>query len=361
MPIRGFLVLLPLLLSGAGPAAAAEESVERQEAAVTSRVRAALEPALGEASGHGFASFACDLRRGVRPGRFFDCETVDNRDRPARYTLALDEKLEATVVKVSYPPSRLAPDLLARHEAPCREFLEACGRADSGAALAALHSSLRDGATAERVRKTCGRIQEILGGFGSVSLRELSFRPPDHLELSYDVSARKGPGLAHFRVALEGTQSRLTAYSIGATPGSPLGAAHLEEDLRRRLSETVGEPVSRVEASVERLGGVGDAVTGTARTASGLALPVWISQTGQPDDFEPGSYEFRVLHAPFVVGRLLAARSLDARTVTCPLDLLPDGGLQTCSALLRDGRRLSVGIRRTGVDHVLESVEPGRE
>ena len=360
MPIRAFFVFLPLLLSGSDPAVAAATG-ERLEASFTSRVRAAIEPELGEASGHGFASFVCDLRRGVKPGRFVDCETVDRRKRPARYTLAIDEKLEVTVYQISYPPSRLAPEVLARHEAPCREFLEACGRADSGAALAALHSSLRDAASADRVRATCGSLPGILGSFGSVALRETAFRPPDHLELSFDVSARKGPGLARFRVALDETKSGITAFSIGATPGSPLWAANLEEDLRRRLSNTLGEPVSRVDAPVEELGGVGDAVTGTARTASGLGLAVWIGQTGRTDDFEPGSYEFKVLHAPFVAGALLAGRSIDARTVTCPRELLPDGEFQLCTAELRDGGRLSVGIRRKGADHVLESMDPARE
>lgn len=360
MTIRAFFVFLPIFLSGADQAVATEPG-ERLEASFTARVRAAIEPELGQASGYGFASFVCDLRRGVKPGRFVDCETVDDRKRPARYTLAIDERLEVTVYQISYPPSRLAPDVLARHEAPCREFLEACGRGDSGAALTALHSSLRDAASAGRVRATCGSLPEILGSFGSVTLRETSLRPPDHLELSYDASARKGPGLARFRVALDGTQSRVTAFSIGATPGSPLWAANLKEDLRRRLSETVGESVSRIDAPVEELGGVGDAVTGTARTASGLDLPVWIGQTGRTDDFEPGSYEAQVLHAPFVAGRLLAARSVDARTVTCPLGLLPDGGLQTCTAELRAGGRLSVGIRRKGANHVLESMEPARE
>lgn len=360
MPIRALFALLPLLLSGAGPAATAE-SGERPEATFTSRVRAAIEPGLGEASGYGFASFDCDLRRGVKPGRFVECTTVDKRRRAARYTLAVDEKLEVTVYLISYPPSRLPPDVLARHEAPCREFLEACGRADSDAALAALHSSTRDGVSAERVRATCESVPEVLGGFGSLALRETSFRPPDHLELSYDVSARKGPGLARFRVALDGERSRVTAFSISATPGSSLWAANLSKDLCRRLSVTVGEPVSRVWAPVEKLEAVGDSVTGTARTDSGRELPVWIAQTGRTDDFEPGSYEFRVLHAPFVAGRMLAARSVDARTVTCPLELLPDGGFQLCTAQLRDGGRLSVGIRRRGADHVLESMEPDRE
>ena len=32
-----------------------------------------------------------------------------------------------------------------------------------------------------------------------------------------------------------------------------------------------------------------------------------------------------------------------------------------CSSQLPNGGRLSVGIRRRGVEHVLESIEPGRE
>ncbi|MBK9374112.1 MAG: hypothetical protein IPN03_10395 [Holophagales bacterium] len=321
-----------------------------------------MEPVYRKANGHGFSTFACDVPRPVPPGGFFDCDTVDEKGETARYTLTVDRDIQATVVLVTFPVSRLGPEERAVVEPPGRAFLDTYRRAAWKELHAALHPALRAAMPLADLEAQLGSARGSMGALRSASVRGVSVRStPDpevrHSELAWDLDSEKGPGVARFRIEYDGEVPKVSAFRIYPAAGSALQASILEAMLRGKASELLGEPVARLAGPLEKLEKAGDAVLGTAHLASGREVPVRIEQSGRSDDFERNDFTCQVLDAPWLIRKSFASRSLELASVDCPSRVVPDDGSQVCHVLLKTGERYAVTIHRRGGEHRVTAAE----
>jgi hypothetical protein len=348
------LLALPILASGAtNPAEPAGKDLSAE---VSALARSLVEPAYRKENGHGFSTFACDVSKPVRPGGFVDCDTVDEKGQTARYTLAVDGDGQATIALVSFPVSRLGPEERAVAEPPCRAFLDFYRRAAWKELHAALHPALRAELPLAALKSQLGPTLDSMGAVRSASVRGVSVRTtadPEvrHSELAWDLDSEKGPGVARFRVELDGEVPRVSAFRVFPAAGSALQAAMLEAPLREKAADLLGEPVARLAGPLEKLERAGDAVLGTAFLASGREVPVRIEQTGRSDDFERNDFTCQVLDAPWLVRKSFASRSLEPESVDCPSRVVPDDGSEICNVLLKTGERYAVTLHRRGGEH----------
>jgi hypothetical protein len=190
-----------------------------------------------------------------------------------------------------------------------------------------------------------------------VSVRSTPDPEVRHSELVWDLDSERGPGIARFRIDLDGEVPRVSAFRIYPADGSALHASMLEAMLRGKAAELLGEPVSRLAAPLEKLERVGDAVLGTAVLASGREVPVRVEQNGRSDDFERNDFTCQVLDAPWLIRKSFASRSLELKSVDCPSPVVPDDSSEVCHVLLKTGKRYAVTIHRRGGEHSVTAAE----
>lgn len=355
MPVLPTLLLaLPILASGA--TTPADPSGKNLSAELSALARSLVEPAYRRENGHGFSTFACDVPKPVRPGGSFDCDTVDEKGETARYTLAVDVDGRATIALVSFPVSRLGPGERSVAEPPCRAFLDMYRRAAWKELHAAVHPALRGETTLAALEAQLGPTLASMGALRSASVRGVSVRStadPEvrHSELVWDLDSEKGPGVARFRIELDGEVPRVSAFRIYPAAGSALQASMLAAPLREKAADLLGEPVTRLAAPLEKLERAGDAVLGTAVLASGREVHVRVEQAGRSDDFERNDFTCQILDAPWLIRKSFASRSLEPASVDCPSRVVPDDGSQVCNVLLKTGMRYAVTIQRRGGEH----------
>lgn len=365
MPVLPNLLLaLPILAFGpATPAGAAKGTLSAE---VSALARSLVEPAYREANGYGFSTFSCHVPKPVPKGGSFDCDAVDEKGATARYTLAVDGDGRATIVLVSFPASRLDAEERAFVEPPCRAFLDQFRRASWAELHAALHPALRAETPLVALEAQLGPTRASVGALRSFAVQSAAVRStsdPDvrHSELVWELDFEKGPGVARFRIEHDGEVGRVTAFRIFAAAGTPLRARLLEEALREKAADLLGQRVARLVAPLETLEKVGDAVPGTALLASGSEVPVRIEQTGRDDDFDRNDFACQVLDAPWLIRTSFASRSLEPASVECPSRVVPDDGSQVCDVRLKSGERYAVTLHRRGGEHRMTAEKaPGR-
>jgi hypothetical protein len=262
---------------------------------------------------------------------------VDEKGETARYTLAVDGDGQATIALVSFPVSRLGPEERAVAEPPCRAFLDMYRRAAWRELHAAVHPALRGETTFAALEAQLGATRASIGAPRSASVRGVSVRStadPEvrHSELVWDLDSEKGPGVARFRIELDGEVPRVSAFRIYPAAGSALQASMLETMLREKAADLLGEPVTRLAAPLEKLESAGDAVLGTAVLTSGREVPVRVEQSGRSDDFERNDFRCQILDAPWLIRKSFASRSLELASVDCPSRVVPDDGSEVCHA-----------------------------
>lgn len=356
MPMTPSVLVVSFLLAGGASTAGPVQAEPSSSAGLSATARAVVEPVYRNANGYGFSSFSCDLRRASRPGDHFDCDAVDEKSASLRYTFTVDEPAGASIVQVSFPASRLDADQRAQLEPPCRAFLDAYGRSSWKSLYEALHPALRGKMTFAELREQVENARNVLGKLRLATVETVTVRASAdpqirHTELVWALDSEGGPGIARFRVGLEGEVPRVTAFRIYPVPGTPLQSIALGAALRNMVSGLLGEPVTRIAAPLEKLENVGDTVLGTAVLASGRDAPVRVEQSGRTDDFELNDFKCQVLDAPWLIRKSFASRSLELASVDCPSRVVPDDRSQVCDAVLKTGERYAVTIHRRGGEH----------
>lgn len=362
--LPNLLLALPILASG--PATPPDAAKGTLSAEVSALARSLVEPVYREANGHGLSTFSCHVPKPVPKGGSFDCDAVDEKGATARYTLAVDGDGRATIVLVSFPVSRLDAEERAFVEPPCRAFLDQFRRASWAELHAALHPALRAETSLAALEAQLGPTRASVGALRSFTVRSAAVRSTSdpeirHSELVWELDFEKGPGIARFRIAYDGEVGRVTAFRIFAAAGTPLRARLLEEALRGKAADLLGQRVDRLVAPLEKLEKVGDAVLGTALLASGNEVPVRIEQSGRDDDFDRDDFACQVLDAPWLIRTSFASRSLEPASVDCPSRVVPDDGSQVCDVRLKSGERYAVTLHRRGGEHRMTAEKaPGR-
>ncbi len=151
---------------------------------------------------------------------------------------------------------------------------------------------------------------------------------------------------------------RVIAFLVSAPPGSREQAGLLERGGRKKLSDTVGAPVKRLDAPPERLIRPGDVVEGEIELEDGRRMPVRVAQTGWKDDFDPIDYRFSILDVEWLVRRALVDELPDLAAVKCAAPVVPDRGETLCTATGRQGERLDVVVSRSGGEHRMRRRAP---
>lgn len=328
---------------------------EALAAALAEAVRPTLESALREQARVGFVSFSCAPPPAFAAGARFSCGAVDEDGDRLLYTIEMDENGGATVVRTAQPAAQLPASSRELLETPCLEFLDLYDRRDWAALHAGLHPRFRESDPLENLRDRLVGMRSTFGSVGTISptLHAVSFEGGNQLE--YEVAAERGTLLARFAVAPgeEGGRWLVTAFLLTARPGSPEQALLLRQTGIEVLSRAVGAQVVRVEAPLDRLVKVGDAVEGTAWTGDGRAVPIMVDQHGLRDDFDAKDFRFFVLDAALVARRGLEEQLGGVATVECRDAVVPDGGETTCVATSFADERLEVLLSRAGGEHRL--------
>jgi hypothetical protein len=352
---RASIPVTLLLVAAALPVAAAGTGTQAKEPDVSATVRGMIEPSYRKNTGLAFKSFVCPAGRPA--GGFLDCDAVDEEGDALRYTLEVDEEGDAKVVLVSQPASGVTSRDKSALEPPCRAFLKGYAAGDWDDVYATFAPELRQTLTREQMKALLEPMRASLGAVGSAELTSYSRRVPDQHELQYTLSCARGRGMARFRVDPEA--GKITAFMVNAEPGSPLQAALLEPTLRSMLSGFIGKPVERLEARIDRLARIGDAVEATAHLAGGRQVPVRVVQTGRPDDFDPMDFTAEVLDAALLIQRFVSGRGGPAvESVDCPARVVEDGGSQTCRVSLAGGKRIAITLGRRGGEHRVLAEKP---
>ena len=341
------------------PADATPEDVKQ---ALEQGVRGILEPALRSRAGVGFRSFECEVPPDFGPGRRFHCEAIDEEGDWLGYAIRVEEDGTATVVLASERATALDSESRATLEAPCRKFLQRYEAREWDALVADLHPALREKETLESARADLREVRELFGDVTSTELELHAVHESGRQELVYALRCERGILSARFGVEPDDAGVwRVIAFLVSAPPGSREQAVLLERAGRRTLSETVGAPVKRLEAPLERLVRPGDAVEGEIQLEDGRRMPVRIAQTGWKDDFDPIDYRFSILDVEWLVRRALAKQLPDLVTVECAAPMVPDGGETDCMATGRQGERLDLVVSRSGGEHRMHRrTSPGK-
>lgn len=331
-------------------------STEAPHDEVEAGLREGIEAAFRAESGIGLRSFDCDIPRDIAPGQPFFCDAVGEEGDRFRYRIETSEE-DVTVASVAQPAAQLEEETLAMLEAPCGDFLSRY-RAGSWSELwADLDPDLQKEVSASGVEERLARVLDAMGSLRSFDPESFEADAEGRLQLVYGLESENGPGLARFGLAVEDDTARIRAFIVTAKPGSALQIEMAETVAREVLGRILERTVEGIEAPIERLRTIGDAVEGTARLAGGDVVPIRILQHGEWDDLDPMDFRVQVLDVPWLVARHIRSEGHEVAGVDCPSVVAPDGGRLRCVASLEAGPKLLVTIARRGGDHRILDAE----
>lgn len=355
VPVRVVIVALV----AAGPALARAESPPAELLAELSvAMRNLIEPQFIEAAGFGFSSFECRVETELNPGSRFNCDAVDQKGEEISYTFEVDDDLMAAVVLASQSMEDLPEGHRARFEAPCRRFLDSYAEGDWTSLMDTLDPTLLESLSKEEIRAQLAPTRGALGELRVVIPLTYSLNVSGRHEIQYALDCANGPALARLGVILEGDGAKIDAFTVGPSPGSTLHTKLLLIEGRDRIADTINEPVDHIDAPIDLLNSVGDAVEGTATLADGRELRIGVVQQGRPDDFDNIDYRFQILDVPWLLTRAYTSPADPATSVDCPKPVAPDGGTMTCTVDLASGQALAVTIARRSGDHRIVDSQP---
>jgi hypothetical protein len=355
MVARVFLISTLIL----GPAAV---GVAVDTAAMEAAVRQALETELRKATGSGYSSFGCEIGEDIAPGGRFECHAVtEDGGSEIEYLIGIDEDGGAKVILTSEPADQLSAEDRKILEPPCLKFIEDYNAGSWEALYAPFHEALKEAVSFEDARQMLAPVRSDLGPIRKATLTTHGIHESGRHELAYDLECERGHGAARFGVLAGDDGASLVAFVITAAAGSAAQARMLERTGRDLLGGLIGAPVVRIEAPLEQLREVGDAVEGTAWTEDGRDFPIRAEQHGRRDDFDSMDYRFQVLDAPWLLRRMLEGRSQQVESVECPERAPEDGKVMSCLAITGNGK-LVLTVQRTGGNYrLVESAPSGGE
>ncbi len=267
-------------------------------AELSAAMRALIEPGFEENVGFGFASFDCRVENELVAGSRFDCDAVDMEGDTIRYTLEVDDEGMATVVSAAQPVDDLSPADRAILEPPCLRFLELFAEGDWNTLIADLHPALLEASPPDEIRAQLIPVREALGDIRKVEALTYSRTDSVLHEMEFALGCDNGPGFARFRLVIEGDEVLVTAFVVSPSPGSPLHTRMLLLEGRDTIAGFTGEAIDHIDAPIELLRSVGDAVTGTATLSDGRELrSAWCNRaaptTSTPSTTASRSSRFR--------------------------------------------------------------------
>lgn len=331
-------------------------------AAIEAAVRGALEGELQKATGSGYSSFECEIGEDIAAGGLFECHAVTEDDgSEIEFLIAIDEKGGAKVILTSEPAGQLSAEDRKILEPPCLSFLEDYSSGSWESLYAPFHEALKEAVSFEDARQMLEPVRSDLGPVRKATLTTHAIHESGRHELAYDLECERGHGAARFGVVVGDDDASLVAFIITPAAGSAAQAAMLERTGREMLSGLIGSPVARLEAPLEQLREVGDAVEGTAWTEDGRDFPIRAEQKGRRDDFDSMDYRFQVLDVPWLLRRMLEGRSQEVESIDCPERAPEDGKVMSCLATTGSGK-LVLTVQRTGGNYrLMESAPAGDE
>ena len=348
----------------AGPSAAQEPSREQMLQQLSTSMRELVEPGFRESVGFGFASFRCEVETDRGPGSRFDCTAIDDEGEQIGYTFEVDDEGMATVVLATQFADNLPAGDRAVLEPPCLRFLDLYSVGDWDTLVSEIHPALLETVPGDTIRAQLAPVRVALGEVRSTRLvtvsRHVMEDQTTRHELAYELECANGPGVARLGLFIDGDGPRVSAFVVSPSPGSDLHAQMLNALGREMIASVVDEPVERIDAPIDQLHSVGDAVEGTARLGDGREIRIGVVQQGRHDDFDTIDYRFQVLEVSWLLMRAYAARPDPAVSVECPTRTAPDGGTLTCRAEFASGETRDVTVARSGGDHrIIDSTVTG--
>ena len=330
---------------------AQEPSREEMLEQLSTTMRGLVEPSFKESVGFGFSSFTCEVDTDLGPGSRFDCTAIDEEDEPIGYTFEVDDEGMATVVLATQLAENLTTGDRAELEPPCIRFLDLYSKADWATLISELHPALLETVSGEQVEAQLAPVREALGEIETVDLISYGRHVTGRHELEYRLQCALGPGVARLGLFIDDDGARVAAFAVSPSPGSELHDSMMEAAGRDLIASVIGEPVARVDAPIDQLTSVGDAVEGTAWLSDGREIRIGVVRHGRTDDFDSIDYRFQVLEVRWLLMRAFAARPDPAVSVTCPTRTAPDGGTLTCRVELASGETRDVTVVRSSGDH----------
>jgi hypothetical protein len=355
-------MLIAGCIIGSPHLAAQEPTREQMLEQLSNAMRGLVEPTFKESVGFGFVSFACEVETDLGPGSRFDCTAVDEEGERIRYTLEVDDEGMATVVLATQFAENLTAEDRTVLEPPCLKFLDLYSLGEWDTLISELHPALLATVPGETILTQLAPIREALGEVRSVRLvtysRYVMEDQTTRHELAYDLECTEGPGVARLGLFIDDEGPRVAAYVVSPSPGSPIHAEMLSALGCEMISSFVDEPVERMDAPIDQLQSVNDAVEGTAWLSDGREIRIGVVQQGRHDDFDIIDYRFQVLEVSWLLMRAFAARPDPAVAVECPTRVAPDGGTLTCRAEFASGEARSVTVARSSGDHRIIDSQP---
>lgn len=354
-PLRTALWALVVgTVAGAAPISAQEPTREQMLEQLSTTMRGLVEPTFRESTGFGYSSFACEVETDLGPGSRFDCTAVDEEDERIRYTFEVDDEGMATVVLATQFAENLKAGDRALLEPPCLRFLDLYSLGDWDALISELHPALLETVPGDKLQAQLVPVREALGEVQSVSLVTYSrhvMDQTDRHELAYDLECAKGPGMARIGLYIDDVGVRVAAFVVSPSPNSVIHTQMLSALGREMIASFVDEPIERIDAPIDQLRTVNDAVEGSAWLYDGREIRIGIVQQGRDDDFDTIDYRFQVLEVSWLLMRAFAERPDPAVAIECPTRVAPDGGTLTCRADFASGDARSVTVARSSGDH----------
>jgi hypothetical protein len=347
-PVAVILLCLPIVV---GSASAAENPSAEE---VTDRLRTSLEEQFRAGTGLGFSSFQCDLQQDSPPGREITCRAEDEEGDRFSYRIILDETGNSSSVSSTQPVSQLDEAGLELIERPCLVFLDAFRRGAWDVAYRELSEDFRSGFSLADLETTLAPMRDVLGELESVKADTYGSPSPGLHQLEYSLSTSGGDAVARFRLRfLDDRRARIVAFLVTARPGSELQARLVSDAGRQALAPVLWQPVRRIDAPLDKLERIGDAVEGQAILESGAEIPIRVEQQSTVHDFDSNDYRFQILDVPWLIRRYLVSIGDKPAEIDCPTRTAPNGGRLECVATMEDGSTRTVTLLRHGGDHRL--------
>ncbi len=340
------------------PAAAQEPTHEQMLEQLSTTMRSLIEPVFRESVGFGFTSFGCDVETDLGPGSRFNCNAVDEEGDRIRYTLEVDDEGMAAVVMGTQFAEDLSDGDRAELEPPCLRFLEYFSTSDWTTLISELHPALLETIPGDQIQGQLTPVREALGAIETIDLVTYSLHSTGRHELEYRLDCAKGPGIARLGLFVEDDGPRVAAFAVSPTPGSDIHTRMLEALGREMIASYIDEPIERIDARIDQLRSINDAVEGTAWMTDGRDVRIGVVQQGRHDDFDTIDYRFQVLEVSWLLMRAFAARPDPAVAIECPTRVAPDGGTLTCRADFASGEARSVTVARSSGEHRIVDSQP---
>jgi hypothetical protein len=324
----------------------------------TQKIRGYLEAQFKETTGLGFKEFHCNYPNNWPTNRELVCEATDDESDRFIYRLIFETGQDDPRASMMQPVTQLNPSGLSVLSRPCEAFLLAFAQEDWDAVLASLSPELRNQLGLDGLREILAPLRSMFGNITESQALYYATPSPGLHQLEFSFVTELGEAVGRFRLRIDGQNNpQIVSFLLTAKPGSSLQSVLLEDIGKKVLARFFDQPIKGIEGPFDSLMYVGDNTEVSVMLQDGSSIATRIEQHGSTSDVDGNDYRFQILDAKTLIGMHLSSTFQSVKTIDCPTNVVPDGGLIDCTVTFSDGSNTILRLMRRGGEHRLVEAE----